>query len=248
LRFKKTIVFSFIILVIFLIYSFFHDGRIHYVALGDSLASGQNPYGEKVGYGYTDYIRDYLDDQNQLKQYVKEYATSGYTTSDILEDLSNNKRIMVDDREVNIRNVLRESDLVTISIGANDFMHDLNLSNLDFSDPSVYYQKIDSIMENVSKLLREVRKYAKNKVVVIGYYNPFPILFKTNEKVLDAIFQYADDAYQKICTTHDVSYVSVYSTFKKHSEYLPNPFDIHPNTKGYRAISSLIIDQIFPKS
>lgn len=243
MRFKKTIVFSFIVLVIFLTYLFFHDQHINYVALGDSLAAGQNPYGEKKGYGYADYIKDYLEENELLKQYIKDYATSGFTTDDILEDLKNNKKINVNGHEMNLRKALRESDLVTISVGANDFMKNLQLEQLDLSNTNLYIEKIDLIMYDVGKVLKEVRKFAKNKVVVIGYYNPFPLLFKTSEKELDAIFRYIDQEYEGVCSLYNVNYVSVYELFKNNSDFLPNPFDIHPNLNGYQAIAGLIIEK-----
>lgn len=243
MRFKKTIVFSLIILVIFLTYLFFHDTKINYVVIGDSLAAGQNPYGEKIGYGYADYIMDYLKENDRLKQYVKNYATSGFTTENVLTDLKNNKKVSFGGHEINLRNVLRESDFVTISVGANDFMKNFQLDQLDFNNPNLYIEKIDTIMYNVGNVLKEVRKFAKNKIVVIGYYNPFPLLFKSFEKELDAIFTYADQEYEGICSLYNVDYISVYELFKNHSDYLPNPFDIHPNLEGYQAIANLIIEK-----
>jgi len=243
LRFKKTIIFSFIILVIFLTYVFFHDTKLNYVVIGDSLAAGQNPYGEKSGYGYADYIRDYLEENGRLKQYVKGFAVSGYTTDDVLADLSTNKKLLQDGHEVNLRQLLRESDIVTVSVGANDFMRGLSIDNLNLNDSKAYIEKIDGIMDNVKKTLVELRKYAKNQIIVIGYYNPFPLLYRSYESALDEIFEYADQEYEGLCALYDVEYVSVYHLFKENSDFLPNPFDIHPNLQGYKAIANSVIDK-----
>lgn len=242
MRFKKTIFVSIIVLVTFLIYLFFSDNRINYVVLGDSVAAGVNPYGE-VGYSYSDYIKDYLKEKGQLKEYIKDYAVSGYTTKDVLEDLHNNKEIEIDGNKINIRHALREADLVTISIGANDFMKGLTIKNLDLSNSDYYKNKIDSIISDIDTVLTEVSKYAKNDVIVVGYYNPFNILFSSYESSLDEIFNYADLKYSKTCSNHGFKYVSVYSLFKENSDFLPNPFDIHPNLKGYSAIANLIIKE-----
>ena len=241
MRFKKTIFISLVVLVIFLTYLFFNDERINYVVLGDSLAQGVNPYGE-VGYSYSDYIKDYLKDNGKLKTFIKGYATSGYTTSDLLNDLHNNREIDVDGKHVNIRHALRESDLVTISIGANDFFKGINLNALDLTNIDSYKKKIDNILDEIDIVLREVRKYAKGDVIVVGYYNPFNRLFPSYRSNLDEIFEYADIKYKEVCSNNSTSYVSVYSLFKENSDFLPNPFDIHPNLKGYSAISRLIID------
>lgn len=241
MRFKKTIFISLVVLVIFLTYLFFNDDCINYVVLGDSLAQGVNPYGE-VGYSYTDYISEYLEDNGKLKTFIKGYATSGYTTSDLLDDLHNNREIEVDGNHVNIRHALRESDLVTISIGANDFLKGINLNDLDLSSTDSYKKRIDNILSDIDLVLCEVRKYAKDDVIVVGYYNPFNRLFLSYRNSLDEIFEYTDIKYKEVCDKYLSSYVSTYSLFKENSDFLPNPFDIHPNLNGYSAIARLIID------
>ncbi len=242
MRFKKTIFFSLVILVIFLIYVFFQNPKVNYVALGDSLAAGQNPYGE-IGYSYADYIKDYLKKKNRLKEYVKDYAVSGYKSEDIIEDLKDNKKILRDSKEYNIRSLLREADIVTISIGANDFMQAFQPSKLQFDDMNVYYEQVNNSIGKVKNAIKEVRKYAKEKVIVVGYYNPFPLLFKNYEDKVDDLFSSVDSVYQELCKEEDVSYISLYQLFKEHSDYLPNPFDIHPNLQGYSAIARLIIEK-----
>lgn len=245
MRFKKTILFTSILLITFLTYLFFGDSKIRYVALGDSLATGQNPYGQIVGYGYTDYLKDYLDENDMLKEYIKDYAVSGYTTEDILEDLYINREIEMDGRRINLRSLLRESNLVTLSIGANDFIKDLKIDQINFGDISIYKKKVDLIMTSVDKVLNEIRKYAKEEVVVIGYYNPFPSLFSIHESELDSIFFYIDQSYEQVCANYDIEYISIYELFKENSEFLPNPFDIHPNVQGYKAIFELLKEQVF---
>lgn len=241
MRFKKTIFLSLVVLVTFLTYLFFYDNRINYVVLGDSLAQGVNPYGE-VGYSYTDYISEYLEDNGKLKTFIKGYATSGYTTSDLLDDLHNNREIEVDGNRVNIRHTLRESDLVTISIGANDFLKGISLNDLDLADIDKYKKRIDDILDDIDLVLREVRKYAKGYIIVVGYYNPFNRLFPSHRNNLDEVFHYADKKYKELCDNHSFNYVSVYSLFKNNSDFLPNPFDIHPNLSGYSAIAESIIN------
>ena len=42
------------------------SGKIDYVALGDSLAAGHTPYGEKIGRGFTDIISEELAKKDML--------------------------------------------------------------------------------------------------------------------------------------------------------------------------------------
>ena len=60
--------------------------KIYYLSLGDSLALGQNPYGN-IGYGFSDYVSDYLREKGILEFYTKKYSVSGYRTTDLIRDI-----------------------------------------------------------------------------------------------------------------------------------------------------------------
>ena len=83
-----------------------------------------NSYGI-VDYGYPDYINDYLKEKNKLAFYTKEFSKSGYTIEDVKNDIDKNKVINVDNKKVYLKEALRESDIVTLTIGINDFLRKL---------------------------------------------------------------------------------------------------------------------------
>lgn len=243
MKHKKLIVSLICFVVIFIIYLMNVDKKINYIALGDSLAKGQNPYGE-IGYGYADYVANYLERSELLTFYTKEYAISGARSKDLKEDIENNKKIMVDGKELSIKVALRQADLITVSIGANDFLSQLNLKNIDLEFVKVekLKEKLMPIYESVDETLKEIRKYGKNNIIVIGYYNPLPRATALFKSQIDDLFQEINRQYQKICNKYDMYYIDLYSLFQKNQEFLPNPIDIHPNSKGYEAISRQIID------
>lgn len=230
----------FISIGVFIIYQNTYKEELNYVVLGDSVAAGRNPYGVD-DYGYTDYVRDYLKKENKLKNYVS-YAVSGYTTSDVINDINYNKSIEVNDNNINIKKALRESDLVTISIGANDLLSGMSISIIpsSLSDITVITKQIDNAIDKVDDLLELVRKYAKREILVIGYYNPLPSLTKYKEEI-DQVIDYADNKYKELCENYDVYYVEISSVIASNNDYLPNPLDIHPSKLGYEAISKEVI-------
>ena len=118
----------FVSIGVFIIYKETYKEEYNYVVLGDSLSAGRNPYGVD-DYGYTDYVKDYLKKEDKLANYLS-YAVSGYTTEDVKNDINLNRSIIDNNKSIGIKKALRESDIVTISIGANDFLKDFNLSNL----------------------------------------------------------------------------------------------------------------------
>ena len=57
MKFKKIIFLILVVLTIFLTYKYFNNDKLNYIPLGDSVAAGENSYGE-LGYGYVDYVKD----------------------------------------------------------------------------------------------------------------------------------------------------------------------------------------------
>lgn len=231
----------FISVSIFLIYNRTYILKINYVALGDSVAAGRNPYGVD-DYGYTDYVKDYLQKNDKLNSYIS-YAISGYTTDDVTNDINLNKKSI--DNEISIKRALRESNLVTISIGANDFMKDLDLTGVSnfLKDKNIALSRVDEVIDKVDELLVLIKKYAKENIVVVGYYNPLPRLTKYKDEINEVV-NYADQQYEIICNKNNVKYIKVSNLILKNSDYLPNPLDIHPSKEGYYIISKEIINYI----
>lgn len=223
------------------IYNHTYNLKLNYVSLGDSVAAGRNPYGVD-DYGYTDYIKDYLKRGEKLSNYA-DYAVSGYTIDDIINDINLNKKGL--NSKTNIKRDLRESDLVTISIGANDFIKDLDLAKISgfLKNKSIALLRVDDIINKIDELLILVQKYAKGNIVVVGYYNPLPRLVKYKDTI-NEIVNYADQQYEDICNKNGVKYIKISHLILKNEDYLPNPLDIHPSKEGYYIISKEIIEYI----
>lgn len=233
-RYLKILLPIVIVVTVFAIYKLFPKEKLNYIALGDSIAEGRNPYGE-TGYSYTDYLYETLDKKGKIRYYTKKYSKSGYQTSDVINDII---------RDADLKRDLRESDLVTISIGANDFLGQINIRDINNIDLSKYQSTIDSIFLDIQDCIEEVRKYAKGDIWIVGYYNPIPFLFNTSEEELDELFKYVDTEYEKIAEKYNCSYVSNYQLFKDNPDFLPNPMDIHPNLKGYEAMAEKLYQEI----
>ena len=233
-RQKLLLIMIVIIISVFAVYQLSHTNKLSYIALGDSLAEGQNPYGE-ISYGYADYIADYLRQNKKLKNYTKKYSQNDYKTIDIINQL---------EVDTEIRKDLRESDIVTVSIGANDFLNRIKKTDLDVREIKNYQEIVNNIIPGVDLCLKEVRKYAKEKLIIVGYYNPIPFLFNTSEKELDELFSYIDDQYQQLAMKYHATYISNYQLFKENKDFLPNPKDIHPNIEGYQAIATKVLEVI----
>lgn len=238
----------FITISVFLIYLFTVNHKINYVALGDSLAAGQNPYGE-ISYGYSDLVANYLRRNKLLDFYTKDFAKSGDKIEDLKMKLENNQTITVDGKDYHIKTALREADLVTISIGANDFIKHFSLTNLNLDQftSEKLKQYVDEVLDQLDPLFQELKQYAKKNVLVLGYYNPLPRMTEDYADLIKELFAYADQGYLNICNKYGFHYIPLYQKFAGHKDYLPNPIDIHPNLDGYQVIANQIIDYLEKK-
>ena len=106
-----------------------------YLALGDSLAAGMDHLGE-MGDGYADYLAGTMDETGLLDSFNKTFATSGYTTKDVLKDIEENAtRKDADGKSIRLHDAIASADLITISAGANDVLAHVNRS----SDKKISY-------------------------------------------------------------------------------------------------------------
>ena len=168
MKHKKLIVFILLLLIIYFIYITFHDDKINYLSIGDFLSVGVNSYNEN-SYGYSDYLANYLKEKNLLKNYSKDFANADFRISDLQHQLDMNQVINKQNKSLSFKKCLREADLVTISIGANDLLTEINMSTSDIE--VIEEDKILEIfadkMLDFEKLLKDIRKYNTEEILII---------------------------------------------------------------------------------
>ena len=174
-----------------------------------------------LDYGYSEYIRDYLIDKKKLEKFVNCFAKSGYRTIDLLRDITDNK--VVDN--ISIKQALIKADLVTLAIGTNDI---LSMTSLKMND-----ECINEAMVDLDNLLKTIREYCKEKIIVIGYFD-----FGNNE-----ISAYANRKYKELCEKYNIIYIDVFN-LTGNSLYFPDSNNIHPSKEGYKAIFDKIKESL----
>lgn len=214
---KKILFALFIFVIVFLIYSFNINKKVYYLSLGDYLSYGINN-NKIVNNTYSNNLREYYKDN--LENYVNYSVLDDYRVIDLYNDITSNKKIKFENKEYNIQNLLIKANLITISIGMNDLLYKIEYSNN-------IYDYTDELLNDIEKLLVLIRKYNKDKIYVLGFYNIIDDL---------ELINYANLKLNKICNQNKVVYVDISNLDK----YILK--DRYPTNDGYTYISNQILN------
>ena len=155
-------------LLVFVIFKENNKNNQNYLSLGDGFALGKDSYGQ-VDYGYSDYLKDYLQENEYLNRYIKSFSEETMSIAELKSKIIVNKRINIGNQEINLKQALRESTILTLSIGLNDLIYQISIAD-NLTD-----NKLDKIITNIEKnfnsLIIELKKYYQYDIYVIGYYN-----------------------------------------------------------------------------
>ena len=219
--------------IIFLIYKTTNKNYINITILGDGLSQGINSY-ETIDYGYGEYLRDYYQNKNLLKNYSKDFTKSDMSIEMLNSYILINKKMNSYNKKDNIKHILTESSVIIMSIGLNDLLYKITLSNQKISTINTI---VDEVYDNLKKLINEINKY-NDKLCIVGYYESN----KYNYKINYAITKYNE----LIKNTKNITFIDT-NSYLKDSKYLENPYSYYPNTQGYQQISSKILSKIGKK-
>ncbi len=214
---------------------FAHD-QWSYVALGDSLAVGIQ-FDGKPGDSYADYIAHDLENIYQLESYTKKFAVPGLTTDGLLEQLTMN---------VEAQQAVANADLITLTIGANDFLNVLKTSPEDLEDTEKVKLLFQKVQANYAQVMGVIRKLNPDaNVFLMGYYNSFYAYPAEQQVVFTQLMQSLNQMIQTLAVGSGSGFVPTYDAIAmNYTEYLPNPQNVHPGPAGYKVIADEFWKQI----
>lgn len=236
---KKILYLLIICILIYAIYYFNHTDKITYISLGDFLSVGVDSNGNK-NYGYSNYLSNYLKAKDLLKSYNNYFSTSGTRIVDLKNKLETDWTIVKNEETLSLKKCLREANLVTLSIGTDDILADLTLSTVGVENLSNedIASLVDKITAELDSLFDELRKYAKEDIIFIGFYNPL----EGDTLTVERLYTYLITKTKALCEIYDIEYLDIYNLFKKNKDYIDNPTNIYPTTEAYQMIATKIIE------
>lgn len=224
--------------------AFAAQSGIDYVALGDSLAAGQTP-NKTLGSGYADFLARQIEEVDKLSSFNKTFATPGYTTGNVLNDIENN--IERDDsagKTINIQSAIQQAEIITLDAGANDLLRavvdpETKMPNPN-PDPALIQATLAEVSQNTAAILQKIKGLNQNaEIYVMGYYNPFPYLPEEYQDQLLQLLNLLNGTIKQTTESLGATFVPTADQFNKNAlSYLPNPEDIHPNKEGYLVLAN----------
>lgn len=236
-RYQKLIILIVLSLSVVLIYKKENKNTKTYLVLGDSLALGINSYGG-VTYGYDKYFKEYIEKKEKITL-ISNYASRNKDIKSIKNDILENKTYVINNNSYNIRKLLTESKIITISIGINDIIYEYNLINKEKLTEYEENRIVDYVYNNLKDLLKEIRKYNKNNIYIIGYPE-HSNKYRSIINKLNAKYSNLKNGCIFIDTSLDLD----------NEKYYDLNNSIYPNAIGYKKIADLIIKKynIFDKN
>ena len=214
-RVIKLLVLIILSLSVYFIFQLTKESNIKIITLGDSLSLGINSYTIK-DYSYTDYYKDYLLNENKNVE-VYNYSKEDLSIHELLKDIKTNPSLKRD---------LMESHILFLNVGYNDLIYKLSLDDINISKLN---KIIDEIDNEYKELLKEINKYYKNEIIVIGYP-------KSNND--NYYYNIGIRKLNKVLNNN--TFIDTYSLLNNRNKYFSNPKTYYPNRLGYIKIGKEI--------
>ena len=228
--------------------------QVDYVALGDSLAHGMNEKGG-IGLSYADFIAQALKKDGFITSYTKDFAYSGYTTKNVLDDLKVDLEKPITgfgykSEKANIRTSIKEAEIITLTVGANDLLPLLKESLSSGINMETIVKASTEAMTNYAAILTEIKKLNPNvEIYVMGYYNSFPYYDEKLQTQFKALLGIMNSSIKTTADKAGAIFVPTANIVEKDvAGYLPNPENIHLSEAGYRAVANEAFLPVIKKS
>ena len=191
------------------------------IILGDSLARGA---GDETGLGISGRLDQELKRRGVPARRTYNLGVNGARTRDLLRQIE----------APNVQGLLRESNVIVISIGGNDLWGGADWRSAPPRDPQ---QAMNDVLSRIDEVVERVRgANPKARVFFVGLYSPMgrmlaPYVAQWNARMLE---RFGGDADFTIVQTADL--------FSHRDRLSLDRF--HPNGEGYELIARRIADAL----
>lgn len=230
---KKILCVVLALLMVFTVTSFAAEDEketLSYVILGDSIGWGAGVLNsDEAVYGKI------VSDTNGYD--YKNDAVNGYMTGDLIRHLNKD----------NIAKDVAAADIISISIGGNNFLR-ANMRELIAQYQEGDYSQFDAIVENFYKefdvIINRIKELNPDAVILMQtLYNPGKGMMKD---VYSVALAKLNAAYRRYLEENPGVYelLEVGAAFEGHDEYVAKD-NIHPSASGNVTIAKVVLEKLY---
>lgn len=210
---------------------FFFTQEFQVVAIGDSLTQGVGDSSRNGGYiGILDQA---INKQRQMVTF-KNFGKSGRRTDQLLNTLN----------EPEVRAAIEETDIVLITIGANDIMKVVqqNFTNLTYS---LFVEEQVHFEQRLNDIFVKIRASNPNaNIYLLGLYNPFKQYFQEIEE-LDLIIDNWNQTGERTTAKYEpATFIPIKDLFDETTINLFADDHFHPNRLGYERMAERVLEYL----
>lgn len=205
--------------------------QLYLVGLGDSLTAGIGD--EENDGGYFGKLEEAFKEKN-CPTHSDNFSVKGATTEDLLRQLEK-KEVM---------NAIREANLITITIGANDLVSVAKETKMKITKKAMQDAE-EQYETNIIKTLQTIRQLNEDvHIYIIGFYNPLAHVFAVNEQVNSLISTWNEITKKHTATINDAYFVPIDDLFSQALDQFLAEDDFHPNHLGYQYITKRLLQYL----
>lgn len=183
MKWKTIITLIIIFISVFLIYKLNKDDKVYYVNISDNNK-----------FSYSDDIENYLVNTKKLEKYINDFSNDDYRVTDLIRDILDNKQI--NDKQT-IQNALIKADILTIQMGNNELNYKATTEDI-----TELFNYCDTLISDIDKLFNIIRKYCKEDIYFLGFYN-------YNSDYYDEIYNYLNLKVADLCGDYDIKFIDI---------------------------------------
>lgn len=208
-----------------IIYFYTDKDNLNVLALGDGISTGMTSY-HIESYDYNEYLTEYLNENNKLENYYRNFNEVDETASSLLNKINNNIENI--DKKIKLKQAIKEANIITISLGMDELNNYAKKNNLGST-------KINGYLNKYEEVLKTLRKLNDKSIYLIGLYKTTFV----NESKVKKI----NESLQNLAKQYNIIYLNIEDIIE-YQEFFISKKEYYLNYKGQEYIFNKIKESL----